>query len=75
MAGLVGKKTMEKLIRFEGGGVRCSEIEGIRKTFGDTIAIVTKDGNFYQAQYPTHREADEDLVRMQDEFDAWGAAQ
>lgn len=65
----------EKLIRFGGGGVRASEIEGIRKTFGDTVAIVTKSGNFYQAQYGTHKEADADLIRMQDEFDEWGATQ
>ncbi len=76
MAGLVGKKTMsETVIRFSGGSVRASEIEGITQPFGDVIAIVTTSGRHYLAQYGTHREADADLARMQDEFDAWGATQ
>lgn len=67
----------EKLLRLggTGGTVPMREVEGITQPFGDVIAVVTKEGRHYLAQYGTHKEADADLTRMMDEWDAWGATQ
>jgi hypothetical protein len=65
----------EKLIRFGGGGVRAIEIESIHKALPRVIAVVTKAGRHHLADYSTNTETDADLVRMMDEWDAWGAGQ
>lgn len=65
----------QKLIRFGASAVAASEIEGITQPLARVIAIVTKDGRHYLADYPTNYETDADLIRLMDEWDEWGAAQ
>lgn len=66
---------MNKLIRLGPSAIPASEVEAIARPLGRVIAVVTKNGRHYLADYPTHRETDEALQRLMDEWDAWGAEQ